>query len=31
VKSQSLSKLLKLYKEGTRRTLSGKLFQQSTI
>jgi len=30
VKSQSLSKLLKLYTEGAHRTLSGKLFQQFT-
>ena len=30
MKSQSLSKLLKLYKEGAHRTLSGKLFQQFT-
>jgi len=30
VKSQSLSKLLKLYKEDAHRTLSGKLFQQFT-
>ena len=30
MKSQSLSKLLKLYTEGAHRTLSGKLFQQFT-
>ena len=30
MKSQSLSKLLKLYTEGAHRALSGKLFQQFT-